>query len=216
MSIRILLVDDHKILRTGLRSLLQSQQNLEIVGEADNGRRAIELTKLLSPDVVIMDVGMPDLNGFEATGQVVAQVPKAKVLALSMHSDKRFVRRMFQAGAMGYLLKDASFDDLITAIQAVASNRIYLGPGIQDVVVKDYVRSFSGTEVGSFSLTSREREVLQLLAEGKKTREIATFLHLSVKTIETHRKRIMDKLGLHSVAELTKYAVREGLTSLES
>ena len=216
MSVRILLVDDHKILRTGLRSLLQSQQELEIVGEADNGREAVELTKLLSPDVVIMDVGMPDLNGFEATGQIVSEVPTAKVLALSMHSDKRFVRRMFQAGAMGYLLKNASFDDLIAAIHAVALNQVYLGPGIQEVVVKDYVQSFSGTEVGNFSLTSREREVLQLLAEGKKTREIATLLHLSVKTIETHRKRIMDKLGLHSVAELTKYAVREGLTSLES
>ncbi len=135
MSVRILLVDDHKILRTGLRSLLQSQQELEIVGEADNGREAVELTKLLSPDVVIMDVGMPDLNGFEATGQIVSEVPTAKVLALSMHSDKRFVRRMFQAGAMGYLLKNASFDDLIAAIHAVALNQVYLGPGIQEVVV---------------------------------------------------------------------------------
>ena len=217
MPTRILLADDHKILRDGLQSLLQKQGDFEVVGEADNGRSAVKLAKKLLPDVVIMDVGMRHLNGIEATRQITANAPGVKVLALSVHSDRRFVKRMLEAGALGYVLKDAAFDELILAVRTVVAKQIYLGPNIAGVVVKDYLRRLSATESGETPvLTLREREVLQLLAEGKATRKIAGLLNLSVKTVETHRKRIMDKLDLHSVAELTNYAVREGLTSLES
>ena len=215
--VRILLADDHKIVRDGLRSLLQNETDLQVVADASNGREALKLAKKLLPDVVIMDVSMSDLNGFESTRQIIAEVPSAKVLTLSMHSDKRFVRRMLEAGASGYLLKDTAFEELSVAIRAVAANQVYLGPGIPGVIVKDYLQQLSATKPDKGSLlTSREREVLQLLAEGKATREIADLLCVSTKTVETHRKHLMDKLNLHSLAELTKHAIREGLTSVEN
>lgn len=216
MTIRVLVADDHKILREGLRSLLESQDDMEVVAEAEDGRTAVGLARELKPDVVVMDVAMPDLNGIEATRQIVADSPNVAVIGLSMHSDRRFVAGMLSAGAYGYLLKDCTFDELVEAIRSVVAGRRYLSPAVTGVVVDDYVRRLTKEEsVPCSVLTAREREVLQLLAEGKSTKEMASQLHVSVKTIETHRQKIMEKLGLHSVAELTKYAIREGLVSLE-
>jgi two-component system response regulator NreC len=216
MKIRILLADDHKIVREGLRTLIEKQPGLEVVGEANSGRMALKLALELKPDVVIMDITMPDLNGIEATRQIHSEIPGVKVIALSMHSDKRLVAGILMAGASGYLLKeDCDSGELARAIRAVAINQTYLSPKIGEVVIKDYVRHLSMTASSPFSiLTPREREVLQLLAEGKNAKEIASSLHVSVKTVETHRNKIMEKLDIRSIAELTKYAIRERLTPL--
>jgi len=215
MAIRILIADDHKIFREGLRTLLQNRGDIEVIGEADNGRTVVALAAELRPDVIIMDVAMPDLNGIEATRQITGGCVGAKVLALSMHSDSRFVTRMLQAGAQGYLLKDCAFEELALAIDTIVNDGVYLSPGVTGVVVRDYVQHLAEGEGGIAALSPREREVLQLVAEGLTTKDIAAKLHISVKTVETHRKQIMDKLEIRSVAELTKYAVREGLTSLD-
>jgi two-component system response regulator NreC len=216
MAVRILLADDHKIVRDGLRSLLEKQQGMEVVGEAENGRQALELAREKKPDVVIMDVSMPDLNGIEATRQMLVAQRGVRVIALSMHSDRRLVAGMLQAGASGFLLKDCAFDELARAITAVMSNQPYLSPQIAETVIQDYVRRMTPSESPpSNTLTAREREILQLLAEGWSPKQIGSHLYLSAKTVETHRRRMMHKLGLHSIAELTKYAIREGLTSLE-
>lgn len=212
MKTTVLLVDDHQILLEGLRSLLQNEPDIEVVGEARTGHEALSQTMALRPDVVIMDVAMPDFNGIETTRRLVAEAPGAKVVALSMHSDRRFVNGMLTAGACGYLLKDSAFEELALSIRTVMRGQVYLGVGIAGVVVDELVGDHSGrTRV----LTQRETEVLQLLASGRSTAEIAASLALSVKTVETHRRQVMHKLDLHSVAELTKYAIREGLTSLE-
>lgn len=212
MKTTVLLVDDHQILLEGLRSLLQNEPDIEVVGEARTGHEALSQTMALRPDVVIMDVAMPDFNGIETTRRMVAEAPGAKVVALSMHSDRRFVNGMLTAGACGYLLKDSAFEELALSIRTVMRGQVYLGVGIAGVVVDELVGDHSGrTRV----LTQRETEVLQLLASGRSTAEIAASLALSVKTVETHRRQVMHKLDLHSVAELTKYAIREGLTSLE-
>ena len=208
-------------MREGLRALLAEQPGMEVIGEAADGRTAAQLVQQLSPDVVIMDISMPDLNGIEATRQITAKLTDVKIIALSVHSNNRFVAEMLKAGAAGYLLKDCALEELAGAIRTVVTNRIYLGPGIADVVVEDYMRHLSATESPTESapfsvLSARQREVLQLLAEGKTTKQIASSLYVSVKTIETHRRQIMRKLDIHSIAELTKYAIREGLTSLES
>ncbi len=216
MSIRILLADDHKIVRDGLRALLKNQSGMEVIAEAGDGRSTVQMVQELLPNVVIMDIAMPDMNGIEATRQITATAPNVKIVALSMHSDKRFVAEMLKAGASGYLLKDCAFEELDNAIRAVIANRIYLSPKLADIIIKDYTRLFPKTEFSVFSiLTLREREVLQLLAEGKTTKEISSSLNISAKTVETYRKQLMDKLDIHSIAELTKYAVREGLTSLD-
>ncbi len=217
MSIRILLADDHKITRQGLRSLLEKQQDMEVVGEAEDGRTTVSLVRELSPSVVIMDVTMPDLNGVEATRQIVGQSPDVKIIALSMHSDTLFVTEMLRSGASGYLLKDCAFEELARAIHAVVAGKTYLSPSVSGVVVDDYLHRLSKADFSdSQVLTDREREVLQLLAEGKSTKRIALKLHISVKTVETHRRQMMNKLDIHTVAELTKYAIRKGLTSLET
>jgi DNA-binding NarL/FixJ family response regulator len=217
MSIRIIIADDHEIMREGLRAMIEKQPDMEIVAEAENGRTAVKLAREQKPDVFIMDVSMPDLNGIEATRQIVAEVPKVKVLALSMHSDSQFVSEMLTAGVSGYLLKDCAFEELTRAIYAVFKNQSYLSPSIAHTVIKDYVQQQSADEsTASSILTAKEREVLQLIAEGHTTKQIASSLHVSVKTIETHRKKIMEKLNIHSVAELTKFAIRQGLTSLET
>ncbi len=216
MTTRIVLADDHKILRDGLRSLLEQQPDMQVIAEADNGRATVKLAQDLKPDVVVMDIGMPDLNGIDATKQIVSKARGVKVVALSMHSDKRFVQGMLSAGASGYLLKDSAFDELARAIQAVVANQTYLSPEIAGVVVETMVnKAPAGRARVQVNLTDREREVLQLMSEGKSTKQIAATLDVSIKTIETHRSRIMEKLGIHSVAELTKFAIREGLTSVD-
>jgi DNA-binding NarL/FixJ family response regulator len=216
VTTRIILADDHGIMREGLRALLEKQSGIEVIAEADNGRTTVELSRELKPDVVIIDIAMPDLNGIEATRQIVAESPGVKVIALSMHSDRKFVREMLSAGASGYMLKDSAFEELDKAVSTVNDNKIYLSPGIAETVVKDYLgKIVTDNSAASIALTNREREVLQLFAEGKTTKQIASLLFLSIKTIETHRKQIMGKLGLNGIAELTKYAIREGLTSLE-
>jgi DNA-binding NarL/FixJ family response regulator len=216
MSIKIILADDHRIMREGLRALLEKEAGIEVIAEADNGRTTVELSRELDPDIVVIDIGMPDLNGIDATRQIVSESPAVKVIALSMHSDRKFVREMLSAGASGYLLKDSAFEELGTALSTVINNQTYLSPKIADTVVKDYLGKIETKESKpSPALTKREREVLQLIAEGKTTKDIASQLYVSIKTIETHRKQIMGKVGLNSVAELTKYAIREGLTSLE-
>jgi DNA-binding NarL/FixJ family response regulator len=203
-------------MREGLRSLIEKQPEMEVVGEAGDGRTTVRLVKRLSPDVVIMDITMPGMNGIEATRQITANFPGVKVVPLSTHSDRQFVLEVLRAGASGYVLKDCAFEELGRAIHAVASNQVYLSPGIANVVVESALTHEPTSDHQAFSgLTSREREVLQLLAEGESTKEIGFHLNLSAKTVESHRWKIMNKLGVHSVAELTKYAIREGLTSLE-
>jgi two-component system response regulator NreC len=216
MSIRIILADDHTIVRHGLNKLIQQQGDMEVIAQAADGHSAVELTRELSPDMVIMDIGMPDLNGIDATGQIIHEFPQVKVIGLSMHSGKKFVIEMLKAGASGYLLKDCALEELTTAIQTVAAGKIYLSPAITDVVVENYVRNSTEKERSAFSLLSqREREVLQLMAEGKTTKQIGRHLHISPKTVEGHRLRLMVKLNMDSVAKLTKYAIQEGLTSPE-
>jgi DNA-binding NarL/FixJ family response regulator len=215
--IRILVADDHQIVRQGLRMLLAGESDMEVVAEADNGRKALRLAQELLPDVIIMDISMPDLNGIEATRQLLAHSQSIKVIALSMHSDSLFVMNMIKAGASGYLLKDCAMEELVKAIRTVVANKTFLSPGVSDIVIRDFVSGWQTTATSAFNvLSTREREVLQLMAEGKSTNQIADNLCVSVKTVEAHRKQVMNKLGIHSVAELTKYAIRQGLTSLEA
>jgi len=206
--IRILLVDDHALVRHGFRMILAAQPDMEIAGEAGNGREAVELAQKLKPDVVVMDVAMPELNGIEATRRIIELAPRARVLALSMHKDAVYVREILRAGARGYLLKDSADADLLAAVRAVAKGDGYLSPGVSEAVLSDYRRHVTDP---LDLLTSREREVLQLIAEGKTNKEIATSLTLSVYTVEAHRGRLMEKLNLHSTGELVRFAVRSGL-----
>lgn len=216
MSVKIFLADDHKIIREGLYNLLKKQPDFEIIGEAEDGHATVKKIKVLKPDIVIMDIAMPGLNGIEATRQIKTEQPEVKVIALSMHAEKRFVAEMLNAGASGYLLKTSAFEELVQAIQAVLLNKIYLTPEIAEDVIKNYISHVPRENLSAFSLlTQRERVVLQLITEGNSTKKIASLLFLSTKTIETHRQNIMEKLDLRSVAELTKYAVREGITSLD-
>ena len=238
---KVLLADDHRIVREGLKSLLQAQSDMQVVAEAGDGREALEMAEEFGPDVVVMDVAMPQLNGIEATRRLMSDHPDTKVVALSMHSDRRYVAEALKAGAAGYLLKDGAFDELVSAIRTVVANKVYLSPRVAGVVVDDYVSRLPGKTRGGAGgkdkdaapggdegggahveaksafqkLTAREREVLQLMAEGFATKEIAARLNVSDKTVETHRRQLMEKLQLYSVAEVTKYAIREGLTSLD-
>lgn len=212
---RILLVDDHKMMRDGLRAVLE-KAGLDVIGEAASGREAITLAETLRPGVVVMDISMRDLNGIDATRRILAALPGTKVIGLSMNSDRRYVVAMFKAGAVGYLLKNSASDELIQAVRTVTSDLTYVSPSIASVVVgivTDGVHPSPQTVTKE--LSPREREVLQVLAEGKSSKEIATELDVAVTTVETHRRQIMYKLDLHTIAELTKYAIREGLTSLE-
>jgi len=216
MAIRILLADDHDIVRQGLRSLLEKQPDMQVVGEAADGRTAVALALELSPDIIVMDITMPGLNGIEATRQIHAERPLARIIALSMHSTRRFMAEILKAGASSYLLKESVVGELVTAIRTVRAGNAYLSPRATDVVVDEYVRHSPHEHGASFgTLTAREREVLQLIAEGKSTKEAANMLQVSVKTIESHRAQIMAKLRIHSVAGLTKFAINEGLTSSE-
>jgi len=216
MSIRILIADDHKIMRQGLRSLLEKEPDMEVVAEAKNGREVMDLVKKLVPDVLVTEVVIPDLNGIEVTRQVLSEHPDLKIIALSMHSDHRFVVNMVKAGAHGYLLKDCAFEELTQAIRLVLADKNYLSPPVADVLVKNFVRLLPDPTQNAFTiLTGREREVLQMITEGRNTSQIAEILHISRKTVESHRQQIMYKLRTRSIAQLTKYAIREGLTSLE-
>ena len=212
MTIKVILADDHTILREGLASLLRKSLEIEVVAEAENGRETVRLVRKLEPDVVVMDVAMPDLNGVDATRKITRLAPRTRVLALSSYDDTVFVRGMLEAGATGYLLKDAAMNELLSALQAVQQGRVYLSPSLDDGSIAE--QSPTRTGAATCPLSVREREVLQLVAEGRSSALIADTLHLSERTIETHRKRIMDKLGMRTVAELTKYAIREGITSL--
>jgi DNA-binding NarL/FixJ family response regulator len=205
---RILLADDHAVVRGGFRMILDAQDDFEVVGEVSNGREAVEQATSLQPDVVIMDVTMPELNGIEATRRIAAAAPRARVLALSMHRDAVYVREILRAGARGYLLKDSSEGDLVFAVRAIAQGEGYLSPAVSEAVLSDYRKHVTNPVD---LLTSREREVLQLIAEGKTNKEIATLLNLSVYTVEAHRGKIMEKLNLHSTGELVRFSLRNGL-----
>src|ERR1700747_84465 len=214
-KIRILLADDHQLMRSGIRLMLERESDLSVVGEAGDGREAVALAKSLKPDVVVMDIGMSNLNGIEAAQQMTGDRSEIAVVMLSMHSDERYVLRALKVGAKGYLLKDSAEADLIRAVHAVAEGKSFFSPAVSKVLLDDYVRKLkrSGTEDAYDLLTPREREVLQLVAEGKSNKEVARLLNLSVYTVETHRSNIMQKLNLKGVPELTLYAVRKGIIS---
>ena len=213
---RIIIVDDHGIVREGLKSLLQNQSDMEVVGEGQDGQVAVDLAEQLTPDMVIMDMSMPNLNGIEATRLILQHNPNIKVVILSMHSDRHIVKETLEAGASAYVLKSNLFDEMLRALETVAGGGRYLSPRITDVVIDDYVGKSAGSEPAEVpKLTSRERQIVQLVAEGKSIKEIARILHISPKTADSNRRQIMNKLGFSGVAELTKYAIREGLTSLE-
>lgn len=214
MSVSIILADDHRIMRHGLSEAVKNEDDMEVIGQAENGREVISLAKKLSPDVIIMDIAMPELNGIEATRQIIKEHPGTRVIALSMHSNKKLIHEMFKAGAKGYLLKDCEYEELINAVRLVMKDKIYLSPSITGIVVDNYMLSSNDDKASAFTMLSdREREVLQLLAEGRTTKQIALKLHVSPKTVEGHRSRIMHKLDIDDIANLTKYAIQEGLTS---
>jgi two-component system, NarL family, response regulator NreC len=206
--IRILLADDHAVVRQGFKMILAAQPDMEIAGEAGNGREAVELAEKLRPDVAVMDVAMPELNGIEATRRLAQSAPHTRVLALSMHKDSVYVREILRAGARGYLLKDSPAGDLVAAVRAIAAGEGYLSPAVSNAVLDDYRKHVTNP---IDLLSSREREVLQMLAEGKTNKEIAVILNLSVYTVDAHRGRIMEKLNVHSINELVRFAVRNGL-----
>ncbi len=215
MEKKILICDDHKIFREGLRALLAGQPGVKVVGGARDGLEAVRLARELSPDVIIMDITMPGLNGIEATRKLAKLKKSARVIALSMHNDRKYVTEIFKAGARAYLLKDSAFEELMDAVKAVSCGRYFLSAGITDLVLGDYIKGPAADPKSPYTLLSaREREVLQLLAEGLRTKEISQKLSLSVKTVETHRKKIMEKLGIGSIAGLTRYAVKEGIVGL--
>lgn len=212
-NVRILLVDDHKMIRDGLKNLILKHERFKVIGECAGGRDAIRLSEEIKPDIVIMDISLPDLNGIEATIQIKSKHPEISVIMLSMHSDRRFVIESLKAGASGYVLKDMPFEELVLAMNSVLHGHIYVSAPVAGALIMDFLKH--GEQGSAFSLlTDREREVLRLYADGKSTKEIAFILSLSGKTIETYRKQIMDKLKIRNIAELTKYAIREGLTTL--
>jgi len=213
-KIKVLIADDHQIVREGLSAMFRGRPEFELVGQAVTGHEVVEMAGELSPDVVVMDVTMPDLNGIDATRQIRASNAGVRVVGLSMHAERQFVTAMLAAGASGYLLKDSPFTELATAIKTAVAGEVHLCPKVASVVVSGYVGRDSSAKPFCGSISPREREVLQLLADGKNTKEMAKLLHISTKTVETHRRQIMEKLDLHSVADLTRYAIREGITVL--
>ncbi len=218
MTVRVILADDHKIMREGIHALLEHEPGIEVIGEAEGGESAVQLAREHRPDVVIMDISMPDMSGIEATRRILADLPEIKIIALSMHSDRRFVREMLAAGAAGYLLKDAAYEELRNALSAVSRNQTYLSPALDAAAQEQDVPAAAEPHPAAKTagvLSRREREILQLIAEGKSTHHIALSLRLSEKTVAAHRSHIMHKLKVKSIAELTKYAIREGITCIE-
>lgn len=213
MKIRIVLADDHRMLREALRAVLEKEPDMDVVGEAADGHATLKLVRELSPDVVVLDVAMPELNGIDAMNQLASRYPKLRVVALSMYSDRRYVLEMLKAGAAGYVVKTAAGTELLRAIRAVASGRSYLCPEVAGTVIDDVKRREEPRSHGPAALGRREREILQMIAEGHRSSAIAKRLFISVATVDTHRRNIMRKLDLHSVAQLTKFAIREGLSS---
>ena len=213
MAVKILLVDDHEIMREGMSALVRKYSQFEVVGQATDGRQALEMASHLNPDVVIMDVGMPNLNGVDATKKLLSLYPDLKIMALSAHSDGSIVGKMIKAGASGYMLKESAFEELIEGLNTLLDGKTFLCKKISKVVFSEYVGMVTNSKKKNIDgLTSREREVLQLVAEGNTTKEIAAVLKLSTKTIDSHREHIMEKLEIRNIAGLTKYAIREGLT----
>lgn len=216
MSTRVIIADDHKIVRDGLKALLSKEPDMVVLGEAENGRAAVELARKYSPHVVIMDISMPELNGVEAARQIIQDSPQIRVIALSMYSDRRYVAGMLKAGATGYLLKSCSSDEVVKAVREVVNGRTFMSTKIADIVMKDYATLLSASEATQLDLlTAREREVLQLIAEGLSTNDMALRLKVSVKTVSTHRQQILQKLKMSSVSELTLFALREGIINLD-
>jgi len=213
---RILIADDHGVVREGMKVLIENEAGMEVVGEAEDGLMVTQLAKELSPDIIVMDISMPNLNGVEATRLILDENPDIRVIALSVHLDKRFVTQMLKAGASGYVLKYCLFDEVLRAIRTVSRNEHYLSPKITDVVLDDYIHYMATyNKTAEDHLTTRERQMVQMLAEGKSTKQIALNLHVSPKTADANRRQVMNKLGISSIAELTKYAIRRGLTSTE-
>jgi DNA-binding NarL/FixJ family response regulator len=216
MAITVLLADDHRIVREGLRALLEKHDDIQVVGEAEDGRVAVNLAKELEPDIVVMDVTMPNLNGMEAARQIISYNDQIKVIVLSMHSKGKIILQMFEAGVSGYLLKENAAQDLVKAIRVVARGDAFISQEVSGIVFKDYVdRRRKPVEDPVSRLSPREREVVQLLSEGQSTRDIASLLCLSVKTVESHRRNVMQKLNIDSIAELTKFAIQEGITTID-
>lgn len=209
--IRVLLADNHTLVRAGLRALLQNIEGIQVVAEAGDGREALHLIAVHQPDLVLMDIAMPEMNGLEATAHVVKEFPQVRVIILSMHANEEYVLQALRTGAMGYVLKDAGIGELELAVRAIASGETYLSPAVSKHVVADYVRRVGSESSSLEQLTSRQREILQLIAEGRTTKEIADLLYLSVKTVETHRMQLMKRLDIHDVAGLVRYAIRMGL-----
>jgi len=214
-KMRVILADDHAVTRAGLRLLLERQPNIEVVGEAEDGRRLVELAASLTPDIAVVDIAMPNLNGIEATRQIVTKQPRLSVVILSMYSDETYVMRALEAGARAFLLKDSAIADLMSAVEAVSQGKAFFSPKISRILAEDYVRTLKQRNaVDTYELlTAREREIIQLLAEGKTNKDVATLLNISVYTVETHRNKILQKLGLHNTAELVLYAVRKRIIS---
>lgn len=215
-TIRVLLADDHKIVREGIFYILDRELDIDVVGQAEDGKSAVQMALELLPDVILMDMGMPEMNGIEATGRIIAEMPQCRVIILSMYSDKRFVTQALKIGAKGYILKGCASGELVQAIRAVANDEMYICSEILEVIVDNYVKESPGEIAKStVDLSPREREVLMLIADGKNTKEIAAIINIGIKTVETYRQQLMKKLNIFNIAVLTKYAVREGLTSLE-
>ena len=217
MAIRIALCDDHQIIREGLRSLLEKQDDMTVVGEGVNGLDAIRLARDKKPDIMVLDIAMPELNGIGATRRIAEEFEKIKILALSMHSDHHFVTEMLEAGASGYMLKDSAFSELTTAIRTIMAGGLFISPRLAGNVLEAFSHRAKPTRKAKrkIELSERESEILQMISEGKSSKDIAATLNISIKTVETHRQHIMQKIGIHNVAALTKFAIREGLTSLE-
>jgi DNA-binding NarL/FixJ family response regulator len=215
MPVRIIIADDHRLFREGLVNLLSDSKDIEIIAEADNGKDAIEKAKALNPDIIVMDIGMPILNGVEATGRLLKEFPEIKVIALSMHSEKQFIKGMLEAGAAGYLFKNCAYDELIEAIHTVNAGKKYLSDKITEIMIQDYLGKEESIPESDSELTERESEILKLIAEGVPTSEISELLFVSVKTIGTHKQHLLEKLNLKTSTDLVKYAIKKGIISLD-